>query len=202
MRNLICNILIGLLKMLKKKEEDEYKKEHYTIVEEIKIDQKPKIFPLKEMRLVHWIESPNYSTRGGRDISAIVLHHTGPGGLKATLSWAKSDESRISYHYVIDTDGKLYQLVKEADKAWHSGNSSLRGNRSVNAISLGIALVGEGKEEFTDSQYKSLAWLCDAMRKKYNIVDDNIVSHKDVAPTRKVDPKPFDRKRFLKLLNE
>ncbi len=202
MRDFICNLLQGIIRKLKEKALRKYQQEHDTLVSELEPREKPKPIVLKEAKLVHWIASPNYSSRGGRDISVIVLHHTGPGGLNATISWAKNDDSNISYHYIVDTDGEIYQMVKEADKAWHAGKSSFRGNRSVNAISLGVALVGAGKEKFTDEQYKSVAWLCDMLRKKYAIQDDYIVGHKDVAPTRKIDPKPFDRKRFLKLLNE
>lgn len=201
MRYFLLKLLEGIVRSLKKKMVSEHEEKHDTVVSELKSIEKPKSIPLKETKIVHWIKSPNFSSRGNRTISVIVLHHTGPGGLEATISWMKNDESNVSYHYIIDTDGKLYQMVKEANKAWHAGRASFRGERGVNSLSIGVALVGEGKEKFTDAQYKSVAWLCDMLKKKYRIPNENIVGHKDVSPGRKTDPEPFDRERFLKDLN-
>lgn len=160
---------------------------------------KPRPVIKKEIK---WEPSPNFSSRRGNDIKAIILHHTGPGGLKATISWAKSKKSQISYHYVIDTDGKIYQLVKDKHKAWHAGVAKLYGTPLVNEISLGISLVGKGDKPFSEKQYKSLIYLCKELKRKYDIKDSYIVGHKDVAPKRKVDPAPFNLKHFLQRLNK
>lgn len=148
--------------------------------------------PVETPREIVWYPSPNYSSRRGTAIKAIILHHTGPGGTPAALSWLVSKESGVSAHYVVAPDGKIYQLVKEADKAWHCGQSELHGVKDVNPISIGIEIVGDGKQEFTEAQYDAVAFLCKMLKVKHSIEDKWIVGHKDIAPGRKFDPHPWD----------
>lgn len=159
--------------------------------------------PVKDPKKITWIASPNFSSRKGKDITAIVLHHTGPGGLKATLSWFKKKESQVSAHYVVDRDGDVYQMVKEDKKAWHAGKSSLQGESNVNAFSVGIEMVSNGKRDgYTKKQYESVVFLCKMLKKKYDIVNDRIVGHAHVAPGRKIDPEAFDWNRLFDAINK
>lgn len=148
--------------------------------------------PVETPREIVWYPSPNYSSRRGSPIKAIILHHTGPGGVGAALSWLVSKDSGVSAHYVVDREGKIYQLVKESDKAWHCGQSELHGVKDINPISIGIEIVGDGKQEFTEAQYDAVAFLCKMLKVKHSIEDKWIVGHKDIAPGRKFDPHPFD----------
>jgi N-acetylmuramoyl-L-alanine amidase len=140
----------------------------------------------EQSKEIKWEPSPNFSSRNGNQIKAIILHHTGKGGLKAAVSWFKTTESKVSAHYVIDVTGEIYQMVKDEDKAWHAGDSELYGIKTVNSISIGIELVNTGLEQ------------------KYNIEDKYIVGHKDICipPGRKNDPHDFDWVRFFKLVND
>jgi len=151
--------------------------------------------------VVKWKFSPNFSSRTNSEIDAIIIHHTGPGGIKAAISWCESKKSKVSYHYLIDRDGNIYQMVKDENKAWHVGVSLLGTQKNVNKFSIGIALEGEGKEEFTEKQYQEVAFLCKVLKRRYSkITDERIVGHKDVAPGRKIDPCPWDDEKFRKLL--
>ncbi|MCP3137533.1 peptidoglycan recognition protein family protein [Pyxidicoccus xibeiensis] len=148
--------------------------------------------------------SPNYNDRGGKDIDTIVLHHTASNNGAGDLAWMRNPKSQVSAHYMVDRDGKIYQLVGDDKRAWHAGKSELHGvPTDVNSRSIGIELVndGSGKTPFTEAQYKALTQLTGHLKQKYNVPMKNVVGHADVAVPkgRKNDPAPnFDWNRLRK----
>ncbi|WP_375759589.1 N-acetylmuramoyl-L-alanine amidase [Corallococcus exercitus] len=148
--------------------------------------------------------SPNSDSRNGADIDAIVLHHTGTNKGSADMAWMRNPDSKVSAHYMLDRDGKIYQLVGDSKRAWHAGKGELHGvPTDVNARSIGIEIVndGSGKTAFTDAQYKSLTQLVGYLKQEYKVPANNIVGHKDVAVPkgRKDDPAAnFDWARLRK----
>ena len=139
-----------------------------------------------------WVPSANFSSRGGADIDAIVLHHTASNNEAGDLATLTKKGTDVSAHYLIGQDGTIYHLVDDKMAAWHAGVSKLHGDTSpsVNARSLGIEITndGSGKTPFTEAQYKALEKLVPYLAKTYNVPMKNILGHKDVAPGRKVDP--------------
>jgi len=148
--------------------------------------------------------SPNFDSRNGADIDAIVLHHTGTNNGKGDLNHMRNPAAKVSAHYMIDNDGKIYQLVDDQKRAWHAGPSQLHGKPTdVNGRSIGIEIVndGSGKTPFTDAQYKALTQLTGYLKQEYKVPMENIVGHADVAVPkgRKNDPAPnFDWNRLRK----
>lgn len=148
--------------------------------------------------------SPNYNERGGKDIDTIVLHHTASNDGKGDLAWMRNPKSQVSAHYMLDRDGKIYQLVNDQKRAWHAGAGELHGvPTDVNGRSIGIEIVndGSGKTPFTDAQYKSLTQLVGYLKQEYKVPMNNILGHKDVAVPkgRKNDPAAnFDWARLRK----
>ncbi|RYZ39354.1 MAG: N-acetylmuramoyl-L-alanine amidase [Myxococcaceae bacterium] len=148
--------------------------------------------------------SPNSDSRNGADIDTIVLHHTGTNNGKGDLAWMRDPASKVSANYMLDTDGKIYQLVGDDKRAWHAGKAELHGvPTDVNARSIGIEIVndGSGKTAFTDAQYKALTQLVGYLKQEYKVPANNIVGHKDVAVPkgRKDDPAAnFDWARLRK----
>lgn len=164
-----------------------------------KPDPKPGVFKKPP---VTQAPSPNFNERGGKDIDTIVLHHTASNNGKADLAHMRNPAAQVSAHYMIDKDGKIYQLVNDSKRAWHAGNSQLHGvPTDVNGRSIGIEIVndGSGKTPFTDAQYKSLIQLTGYLKQEYKVPMNNIVGHKDVAVPkgRKNDPAAnFDWNRL------
>jgi N-acetylmuramoyl-L-alanine amidase len=146
--------------------------------------------------------SPNFNERGGKDIDTIVLHHTASNNGAADLAHMRNPKSEVSAHYMVDRDGKIYQLVGDSKRAWHAGKGELHGvPTDVNGRSIGIEIVndGSGKTPFTEAQMKSLTQLTGYLKQQYNVPMSNIVGHKDVAVPkgRKSDPAPnFDWNRL------
>ena len=91
-------------------------------------------------------------------------------------------EFKVSSHYLIDRNGKIYQLVPEIKKAWHCGGSIMPGSdlrEGVNDFSIGIELVATAASGFTESQYNSLGLLCNDIEKRWNITA--YLGHEDIA---------------------
>ena len=104
----------------------------------------------------------------------------------------KNPKFKVSCHYLINRNGKIFQMVKEKNIAWHAGKSKWKKFNKINENSIGIELVNKGHQfgyqNFSKFQIKSLIWLCKKLKKKYNIKSENFLGHSDIAPLRKIDP--------------
>lgn len=134
--------------------------------------------------------SPNYNVRK-TPIDMIVLHYTGMSSLPEVLDKLTDKSSELSAHFVVDVDGRIFQLVAENDRAWHAGVSNWQGQRDVNSRSIGIEIMNNGQTPFTPEQMASVLSICKTMMAKHNIPAHHIVGHSDVAPGRKIDPGPL-----------
>lgn len=71
-----------------------------------------------------WRKSPNFSSRGGADVTLLVYHETA-GFYASDISWLCNPNAKASAHAVLREDGKqLTQLVGLDDKAWHAANAN------------------------------------------------------------------------------
>jgi N-acetylmuramoyl-L-alanine amidase len=149
-----------------------------------------------------FIESPNKVSRTEK-ITAIIIHYTATLSLQSTLSWFLNPGAKVSAHYVISRDGRVVQMVKDSDVAWHAGKSFFNGRTGVNQFSIGIELSATATSGFTEDQMSSLEQLLLELIRKYEIPITSIVGHQDIAPGRKVDPGSlFDWFRIRKFLTE
>lgn len=134
------------------------------------------------------------SLRGaGARITAIVLHDTGGKTAHGTINWFLNPDSKVSSHYVIDKDGKVYRTVPDAEKAWHAGRSTLHGQENVNDFSIGIEIVdNDDKDKYPEEQLDALFQLVTELCHEYHIPLNRVVGHADICvpPGRKVDPGP------------
>ncbi len=135
--------------------------------------------------------SPNVDQRRGPP-DMIVLHYTGMQTGAAALERMCDPQSKVSAHYMIEEDGRVFQLAPEERRAWHAGVSFWKGERDVNAVSIGIELVNPGHDfgyrDFPEIQIEALIGLLDAIRGRWTIPNGRILGHSDVAPDRKIDP--------------
>jgi N-acetylmuramoyl-L-alanine amidase len=144
--------------------------------------------------------SPNFDQRRGPP-DMVVLHYTGMRTGAEALERLCDVEAKVSAHYMIEEDGRIYQLVPEERRAWHAGVSFWKGEQDVNAVSIGIELVNPGHDfgypDFPEMQVEALIGLLDAIRGRWTIPNARILGHSDVAPERKVDPgEKFPWKRL------
>ena len=115
----------------------------------------------------------------------------------------KNPKYKVSCHYLISRNGRIIQMVKEKNIAWHAGKSKWKQFKNLNNYSIGIELVNKGHQfgyqNFSNQQISSLIKLCKNLKKKYLIKKENFLGHSDIAPLRKIDPgEKFPWKKLSK----
>ena len=89
--------------------------------------------------------SPNFDTRTAPP-DMVVLHYTGMESGEAALARLRDPDAKVSAHWLVEEDGRVFALVPEARRAWHAGVSFWKGERDVNAVSVGVEIVNPGHE--------------------------------------------------------
>jgi N-acetylmuramoyl-L-alanine amidase len=135
--------------------------------------------------------SPNFDARRAPP-DMVVLHYTGMVSGEAALARLTDSDAKVSAHYLVEEDGRVFALVPEARRAWHAGVSFWRGERDINAASVGVEIVNPGHEfgyrAFPEQQIDAVIALLADVRSRWTIPDERILGHSDVAPARKTDP--------------
>lgn len=151
--------------------------------------------------------SPNHDARDPlKPVSLLILHYTGMESAAAALDRLRDPAAKVSAHYMIDEDGRIFRLVPEDRRAWHAGVSFWAGERDINAISIGIELVNPGHPHpgyaggyrpYPEAQMRSLEALAADILRRHGIPRHRVLGHSDVAPMRKIDPgELFDWERL------
>lgn len=135
--------------------------------------------------------SPNHDARGV-PIDMLVLHYTGMKTAEAALARLCDPAAKVSAHYTIDRDGRVFAHVPEERRAWHAGVAWWAGETNINARSVGIELVNPGHEfgyvPFAGAQIAALIDLAQGIVQRHAIPANRVLGHSDVAPARKEDP--------------
>ena len=122
----------------------------------------------------------------------VLLHYTGMTSTTAAIGRLRDPASKVSSHYVVDEYGKVLQLVPEARRAWHAGQSSWEGESDVNSRSIGIEIANSGHSfgypDFPQAQIAAVIALCRDIVTRHRIRAGRVLAHSDVAPQRKLDP--------------
>ena len=144
--------------------------------------------------------SPNHDARDG-DPDMIVLHYTGMKTGAAALERLRDPASKVSSHYLVEEDGRVFRLVPEERRAWHAGVSRWAGAEALNGASVGIEIVNPGHEwgyrAFPEVQMAAVEVLVSDVMGRWSIKPERVLGHSDIAPTRKDDPgELFDWRRL------
>lgn len=140
--------------------------------------------------LATWVPSPNYDIR--RPV-LIVVHFTDQHSLQESLDTLRSHNSGgpVSAHYLVGSDGHIYQLVADQLRAWHAGGGRWGTITDLNSASIGIELDNDGHSPFAPAQIGSLLRLLTDLTTWLDIPRTQIIGHEDLAPGRKNDPGPL-----------
>ncbi|TIT52521.1 MAG: N-acetylmuramoyl-L-alanine amidase, partial [Mesorhizobium sp.] len=107
-------------------------------------------------------------------------------------AWLCDPASEVSSHYLVHEDGRIVQMVRESDRAWHAGKSSWFGRSDINSCSVGIEIVNPGHSlgyrNFPKQQIDAVIGLCNGIVQRHSIPAQRVLAHSDVAPGRKTDP--------------
>ncbi len=137
--------------------------------------------------------SPNHDARpAGQAVDILLLHYTGMESGAAALARMCNPEAKVSAHYCVEEDGRVFQLVGEDRRAWHAGLARWQGAEDINARSVGIEIVNPGHEfgyrPFPAAQMASVTALAQGILARHAIPAARVLGHSDVAPLRKEDP--------------
>ena len=144
-----------------------------------------------------WVPSPNFDARRAQ---VIVLHYTEQESVRQSLHTLRTRNrgGRVSSHYLVGEDGRIYQLVSDEHRAWHAGAGSWGTIHELNSASIGIEIDNDGREPFGEAQIVALLRLLDDLTVRHGIPKSAVIGHSDLAPGRKIDPGPlFPWKRLF-----
>lgn len=135
--------------------------------------------------------------RGGARPDMIVLHHTAMQSCAAARERLCDPAAEVSAHYLLSETGHIWQLVAEAERAWHAGAGRWGDVTDVNSRSIGIELANPGTTPFPEPQMAALEALMRGIMARWTISPERVIAHADMAPGRKSDPGPrFDWRRL------
>ena len=102
--------------------------------------------------------------RSGRNIDKIVIHHNA-GNLSIAGCYNVWQTREASAHYQVDSNGRIGQLVWDADTAWHAGDWA------ANTTSIGIehADINTNPWQCSDATIDNGAHLVAALCKYYEL---------------------------------
>jgi N-acetylmuramoyl-L-alanine amidase len=154
-------------------------------------------------------------TAKGQDsrVLFLVLHYT-VTNLPDSIRILTQQE--VSAHYLLSDESppRIYRLVDENRRAWHSGASAWQENRRLNSSSIGIEIVHPGikpgtpdgpaqdriYQPFSQAQIDALVPLVQDIVKRHEIKPERILGHGEVSAQYKEDPGPtFPWKRLAEL---
>jgi N-acetylmuramoyl-L-alanine amidase len=109
--------------------------------------------------------------------------------------------NKVSSHYLAYEDGRMFQLVDEAKRAWHAGRGSWDSETDMNSCSIGIEIANGGHDyglpDFPEAQIQSVMTLVKAIMDRHGLDRQHVIGHSDLAPSRKPDPgEKFPWKRL------
>lgn len=130
---------------------------------------------------------PMFDERKNNKVNMLVIHCC---AYNADDMIKIMKERDVSSHYIIEENGRIFQLVSEKKRAWHAGVSYWRGQDNINHCSIGIELQSPsmGQDSYSVKQINSLIVMAKQIISHYQIPLYNVVAHSDIAPTRKPDP--------------
>lgn len=165
--------------------------------------EKPRVEGAVDFRGAQWVAaSPANLRRADRPddygIDRVIIHVT-QGGYRSAVKAFQDPAHGAAAHYIVRRDGRITQMIRELDVAFHAGN------REYNERSVGIEHEGfvERASSFTDAMYEASARLTAGICGRYGIPVDrgHIIGHVEVPGTDHTDPGPhWDWDRYMGLV--
>lgn len=165
--------------------------------------EKPREEGVVDFRGARWIaaSSANWRRADRPDDYAIdrVVIHVTQGSYRSAVKVFQDPGHGAAAHYIVRRDGRITQMIRELDVAFHAGN------REYNERSVGIEHEGfvENASSFTEAMYGASARLTAGICARYDIPVDreHIIGHVEVPGTDHTDPgRYWDWDRYLRLV--
>ncbi len=159
------------------------------------IYQKPIIFDKKRIQLTQQYRQKHYGIRSQTieiEPKMIVLHWTCIASVQTTFNVFNPaafpahsmrrqelpDDLNVSSHFVVDRDGRIYQLMPDNWMARHV--------IGLNHYAIGIENIGgiNGRDDLTQKQVEANAFLVCYLKKKYPAIDA-VIGHNEYLKYKK-----------------
>lgn len=150
------------------------------------------------------VASPNIGERRkALKPELLILHYTGLETARRSIDVLCDPICEVSCHYLVDVDGRITQMVREADRAWHAGRSYWQGETDINSKSVGIEIQNSGHAhgypDFPEQQMAAVERLAYDIVTRHAMRAQDVLAHSDVAPHRKIDPgEKFEWQRLAR----
>lgn len=123
-------------------------------------------------------------------VEGFVVHHTGGRGtVDGVVNTLK--ERGLSVQYVIDREGKIWQIMPDGTKASHTKpGAEFAGSKApwlANGNSLGVEIIANDDSDVTPAQVEAARKLISGAGKKYGFGPDKVFGHGEVNPGHKQD---------------
>jgi hypothetical protein len=121
-----------------------------------------------------------YSSREGKTVELVILHGLA-GPEDEALARLTAVDARFATHYYVSNAGVIYQLVNEADAAWHAGFGTAAGTwYNLNKVSIGITLQRpagwpQTSSGNTNTQIRALRALLRQLAGRYPLTPDTLL---------------------------
>ena len=138
--------------------------------------------------------SPNHDERPpGAVIDMLVLHYTGMKTADEALARLCDPEAKVSAHYTIGRDGRVFAHVpgaaaRLACRRFVLGGRDATSTRAPSASSSSIPATSSAMCRSREAQIAALIDLARGILARHPIPPNRVVGHSDVAPARKTDP--------------
>ncbi|MDX3062433.1 peptidoglycan recognition family protein [Streptomyces sp. ND04-05B] len=128
-----------------------------------------------------------------------VIVHVTQGSFASAVKVFQDPAHQAATHYIVGQNGRVTQMIRELDVAYHAGN------RSYNERSIGIEHEGfvDRPQDFTPEMYAASALLTAEICARYELPVDreHIIGHVEVPGTDHTDPGPhWDWDRYMNYL--
>ncbi|MEV5310384.1 MULTISPECIES: N-acetylmuramoyl-L-alanine amidase [unclassified Streptomyces] len=167
--------------------------------------EKPRVKGAVDYRGARWVEASSANFRWADrpddyEIDMVIVHVT-QGSFDSAVKVFQDPEHGAASHYIVGQDGRVAQMIRELDVAYHAGN------RDYNERSVGIEHAGfvDRPQDFTDAMYTASARLTAGICRRYGIPVDreHIIGHVEVPGTDHTDPGPhWDWDRYIRLVRQ
>jgi len=90
------------------------------------------------------VDSPKKDSGNLNNPDTIVIHYTASNNINSDIRTLYESTKEASVQFLVDADGKVYQLMPANRIAWHAGKSRLGNRTGMNKYSIGIEIVNPG----------------------------------------------------------
>jgi N-acetylmuramoyl-L-alanine amidase len=115
---------------------------------------------------------PRRSTKG------VIIHHTGGRGLDIAIKTLQS--RKLSYHYLVDRDGRIVNVLPDNLVGWHAGHTNKKPELN-NSNTISISMVAKDDTDVTPEQLAAASSLEEQLAKKYGFPKSESYGHGEVS---------------------